>query len=157
MVLESCAYGDEALFVFVCLYVQEYTDSNKYIEHLLTQLEEQHRSLWRWVKSTSLTNSSIYKFDLDHRSMELANGLFYLVPKAPLGAKISRGYLESSIPLIKVKQWCQKLSLSEGPAQNWEDGGNHNTCQGQGINLSKAMQHTYIVETRTQILWPLPA
>ncbi|KAM9084719.1 nck-associated protein 5 isoform 10-T13 [Megaptera novaeangliae] len=25
----------------------EYTDSNKYIEHLLTQLEEQHRSLWR--------------------------------------------------------------------------------------------------------------
>ncbi|XP_048201559.1 nck-associated protein 5 isoform X2 [Perognathus longimembris pacificus] len=25
----------------------EYMDSNKYIEHLLTQLEEQHRSLWR--------------------------------------------------------------------------------------------------------------
>uniref|UniRef100_A0A8D2ALE3 NCK associated protein 5 n=1 Tax=Sciurus vulgaris TaxID=55149 RepID=A0A8D2ALE3_SCIVU len=29
------------------LLVQEYMDSNKYIEHLLTQLEEQHRSLWR--------------------------------------------------------------------------------------------------------------
>uniref|UniRef100_A0A8I3WCI2 NCK associated protein 5 n=1 Tax=Callithrix jacchus TaxID=9483 RepID=A0A8I3WCI2_CALJA len=27
--------------------MQEYMDSNKYIEHLLTQLEEQHRSLWR--------------------------------------------------------------------------------------------------------------
>ncbi|XP_045335532.1 nck-associated protein 5 isoform X2 [Leopardus geoffroyi] len=27
--------------------VEEYMDSNKYIEHLLTQLEEQHRSLWR--------------------------------------------------------------------------------------------------------------
>ncbi|XP_023565462.1 nck-associated protein 5 isoform X2 [Octodon degus] len=26
---------------------EEYMDSNKYIEHLLTQLEEQHRSLWR--------------------------------------------------------------------------------------------------------------
>nr|XP_044624978.1 nck-associated protein 5 isoform X2 [Equus asinus] len=26
---------------------KEYMDSNKYIEHLLTQLEEQHRSLWR--------------------------------------------------------------------------------------------------------------
>ncbi|XP_032711820.1 nck-associated protein 5-like [Lontra canadensis] len=25
----------------------EYMDSNKYIEHLLTQLEEQHRNLWR--------------------------------------------------------------------------------------------------------------
>ncbi|XP_059560610.1 nck-associated protein 5 isoform X2 [Myotis daubentonii] len=27
--------------------VEEYMDSNKYIEHLLTQLEEKHRSLWR--------------------------------------------------------------------------------------------------------------
>uniref|UniRef100_A0A8C3YS33 NCK associated protein 5 n=1 Tax=Catagonus wagneri TaxID=51154 RepID=A0A8C3YS33_9CETA len=27
--------------------LMEYMDSNKYIEHLLTQLEEQHRSLWR--------------------------------------------------------------------------------------------------------------
>uniref|UniRef100_A0A452TEW5 NCK associated protein 5 n=1 Tax=Ursus maritimus TaxID=29073 RepID=A0A452TEW5_URSMA len=27
--------------------LSEYMDSNKYIEHLLTQLEEQHRSLWR--------------------------------------------------------------------------------------------------------------
>uniref|UniRef100_A0A8D1DZB8 NCK associated protein 5 n=1 Tax=Sus scrofa TaxID=9823 RepID=A0A8D1DZB8_PIG len=27
--------------------MQDYLDSNKYIEHLLTQLEEQHRSLWR--------------------------------------------------------------------------------------------------------------
>ena len=90
--------------------------------------------------------------------MELANDLFfYWLPKAPLGAKISRGHLKSSIPLIKVKHWCQKLSLSEGPAQSLEDGRNHNTCQGQGMHLSTAMQQTYIVETRTQILWPLPA
>ena len=49
------------------------------------------------------------------------------------------------------------MSLSEGPAQSLEDGRNHNTCQGQGMHLSTAMQQTYIVETRTQILWPLPA
>ena len=44
-----CLWCNAALF----FYVQEYMDSNKYIEHLLNQLEEQHRSLWRWVKSTS--------------------------------------------------------------------------------------------------------
>ena len=74
------------------------------------------------------------------------------LPKAPLGAKISRGYLKSSIPLIKVKQWCQKLSLSEGPAQRLEDGRKHNTCQGQGMHLSMAMQQTYIVEKKVKSL-----
>uniref|UniRef100_A0A452G5U5 NCK associated protein 5 n=2 Tax=Capra hircus TaxID=9925 RepID=A0A452G5U5_CAPHI len=38
-----CLWCNAALF----FYVQEYMDSNKYIEHLLNQLEEQHRSLWR--------------------------------------------------------------------------------------------------------------
>uniref|UniRef100_A0A8B9W5L7 NCK associated protein 5 n=1 Tax=Bos mutus grunniens TaxID=30521 RepID=A0A8B9W5L7_BOSMU len=33
--------------MYFCEVLQEYMDSNKYIEHLLNQLEEQHRSLWR--------------------------------------------------------------------------------------------------------------
>lgn len=85
--------------------------------------------------------------------MELANGpFFHLVPKAPVGTKTIRGDLDNSAPLIKVQQRCQTLSLSEGPAQSWEDGGNGNTCQGQRISVSKATQPTYMAETRTQIL-----
>lgn len=101
----SSDYCNEALFVFVCLHVQEYMDSNKYIEHLLTQLEEQHRSLWRWVKSVPLTYSSPDSFGVDHRVRELVNCFFlHLMSKSPLEAKITRGSLENFIPLMKVKQ-----------------------------------------------------
>ncbi|KAI4544238.1 hypothetical protein MG293_004504 [Ovis ammon polii] len=44
-----CLWCNAALF----FYVQEYMDSNKYIEHLLNQLEEQHRSLWRHLRLQS--------------------------------------------------------------------------------------------------------
>lgn len=58
----------------------------------------------------------------------MANCLFlHMVSKAPLEAEITRDSLENCIPLMKVKQQCQKLSLSQGPAQSQEDGENHDT------------------------------
>lgn len=61
----------------------------------------------------SLTYSSLCSFDLDHGGRALEDGLlFHLVPKDPLKAKIARSYLENSLIFIKVKQQCQKLSLS---------------------------------------------
>lgn len=80
----------------------------------------------------SSTYGSFYNFDLDHKGRELENGLlFHSMPRASLGVKITRGYLEDPLPLIKVKQRCQKLSLSEGSAQSWKDDRIYEPCQDQ--------------------------
>lgn len=61
----------------------------------------------------SSTYSSLCSFDLDHRGRALEDGLlFHLVPKDSLKAKITRSYVENSFIFIKVKEQCQKLSLS---------------------------------------------
>lgn len=83
----------------------------------------------------SSTYSNLYRFDIDPGGGKLENGfMFHLVPKASLGTNIIRGDLENSISLMKVKQQCQKLSLSQGPAQSWKDGRNLDRYWSSSIN-----------------------